>query len=443
MNKLWFDVTVAALLLVTAAAPADVRDVQIENNRWITVDGQKFFPIYVWSPPPTMDWLTYFNGLGINTAMNNGWQPEYNGMMLDNAQALGMYSILKFDAGQVNHPALLTWMADDEPDIYGVPPEELEAQFDYIRSVDPNHLIVTNLSCGFYYDENFDFIPAALNGSREWYYQYAAVTDLLSFDFYPVTGWNRPDWVYIPGPATEMLFNEYANSQKPVWAIVEASDADLSWTPPETRGPTPEEMRFEVWHAVIHGATGIGYFTIAFNPFRWANIDQAIEAEMTRTNGQLTALTEVILSMPPDLSLTVSEASGQTCNYMVRRSGNTYYLLVDNADMARQAATITATFDRQLGSVSVYDESRQIIPDGNSFTDSFAPLEVHIYEIAFDCHGDLDADAQVGQSDLAILLGNYGTGTGMSYEDGDLSGDGDVDLSDLAELLSIYGTICQ
>ena len=53
--------------------------------------------------------------------------------------------------------------------------------------------------------------------------------------------------------------------------------------------------------------------------------------------------------------------------------------------------------------------------------------------------GDLDGDGDVDLSDLAQLLGHYGTTSGASYADGDLDGDGDVDLSDLAALLGNYG----
>ena len=58
------------------------------------------------------------------------------------------------------------------------------------------------------------------------------------------------------------------------------------------------------------------------------------------------------------------------------------------------------------------------------------------------CLGDIDLDSDVDLADLAILLSNYGTTSGMSYWDGDLDGDDDVDLSDLAELLAMYGTSC-
>ena len=63
--------------------------------------------------------------------------------------------------------------------------------------------------------------------------------------------------------------------------------------------------------------------------------------------------------------------------------------------------------------------------------------------VCIDCLGDLDGDQQVNLDDLAQLVGHYGTNVGASYTDGDLDFDGDVDLHDLAELLGVYGTICE
>jgi len=63
-------------------------------------------------------------------------------------------------------------------------------------------------------------------------------------------------------------------------------------------------------------------------------------------------------------------------------------------------------------------------------------------ELSEFCFGDLDGDGQVGLSDLAQLLGSYGTTSGAAYDDGDLDDDGDVDLTDLAALLGVYGTVC-
>jgi hypothetical protein len=48
----------------------------------------------------------------------------------------------------------------------------------------------------------------------------------------------------------------------------------------------------------------------------------------------------------------------------------------------------------------------------------------------------------VDLSDLALLLGSYGTLSGADPKDGDLDGDGDVDLTDLAGLIGVYGAVC-
>ena len=58
------------------------------------------------------------------------------------------------------------------------------------------------------------------------------------------------------------------------------------------------------------------------------------------------------------------------------------------------------------------------------------------------CPGDLNGDGVVDISDLAILLANFGTAAGATFEDGDSDGDGDVDIADLAVLLSNFGASC-
>jgi hypothetical protein len=78
-------------------------------------------------------------------------------------------------------------------------------------------------------------------------------------------------------------------------------------------------------------------------------------------------------------------------------------------------------------------------PNDVNFTN---PLDVYMTTSPSDCFGDLNGDGEIGLSDLAELLSNYGTTSGATYEDGDLDGDGDVQLADLAALLAVYGTQC-
>ncbi len=69
------------------------------------------------------------------------------------------------------------------------------------------------------------------------------------------------------------------------------------------------------------------------------------------------------------------------------------------------------------------------------------PCIVVFYNSGPPCPGDLDGDGEVGLSDLAIMLSNYGQPAGSYYE-GDFNADGLVDLTDLAMFLSYYGDVC-
>src|SRR5262249_47776422 len=153
----------------------------------------------------------------------------------------------------------------------------------------------------------------------------------------------------------QFLLDRYVHNQKPVWAIIEASDLSQTDGFP---GPTAAQMRFEVWDSIIHGATAIHYFTIAFSPFTWRNLTPEVQQELTHTNGQITALTNVILSLQPALAVSSSEAGGKTRNLTVRQSGSKYYLFADNADMGYGAEAITFTFPRAITSINVYGEGR-------------------------------------------------------------------------------------
>ena len=66
-----------------------------------------------------------------------------------------------------------------------------------------------------------------------------------------------------------------------------------------------------------------------------------------------------------------------------------------------------------------------------------AVVDMGAYEFRL---GDINGDGGVDVFDLATLLGNYRTPSGMGYRDGDLDGDSAVDIHDLGALLAVYGT---
>lgn len=356
----------------------------MEDDRFFTMNGQKFFPIYVWNQPPYESQIDYLDSLGITTYMNNGIaNPENTNLqLLDWLQERGMNAFLEYDTNPavINHPALLAWMLHDEPDL-DTPPEpasSVQADYDLIRTIDTSRPVVMNLTGKFFGDSNH-----GASHSPAYYQSIIDIPEIISFDHYPVTGWNQPTWLYRPGQATEFMLENYTDYAKPCWAIIECSDQRLSWTPANTPGATPEQTRFMIWDTVIHGATAIGYFTIAFNPFDWSNLTPGMEVELARSNGQITAMTDIILSAEIDLGSSVSEPNGRTVNHTIREQNGVYYMFASNADMGYQSANPTFSFNQPISSVTVIDENRTITPNGNSFTDGFDEIEVHLYEIRF------------------------------------------------------------
>lgn len=89
----------------------------------------------------------------------------------------------------------------------------------------------------------------------------------------------------------------------------------------------------------------------------------------------------------------------------------------------------------------------QAFADGNSVFPGevgayFDNLNAEIREFGPPCPGDLDGDLDVDLTDLATLLGHFGTPSGAVYEDGDVDMDGDIDLEDLTLMLSNFGAAC-
>ncbi len=255
-------------------------------------------------------------------------------------------------------------------------PDAQAKRYRHIKSLDKDALTWQVLTSGFF--GRYNKIPL------RWYREFLETTDITSFDHYPVTGWNKPGRLPEVGRATAKLV-ELARRNQPVWTIVEASDQDLAWTPDETRGPTPEEMRAEVWSAIANGARGIGYFTIAFNPFRWNNLTDAMKAELKRTNDELTALAGPIVMGNTDRALAVGgdatddpEAEGGAIQAIRKDYEGKVYVIAVN--VTREA--VTPAFKLQAvraARATVWKEGRSVAVDDGTFSDTFEPLAVHVY----------------------------------------------------------------
>jgi hypothetical protein len=169
---------------------------------------------------------------GVNSLIGSG----HNGSKgLDLTEAEKLEILKKEIIAFRDHPALLSWYINDEPDGQGRPPAILEQAYRLIHQLDPYHPI----SIVF-------MMPQKANAFRE-------TMDIAMTDPYP-----------IPGPPDKVMddLNKYINAyryQKSVWLVPQAFGAQEMWT----REPTAQEIRLMTYMGLMSGAKGIQYYVHA------------------------------------------------------------------------------------------------------------------------------------------------------------------------------------
>jgi hypothetical protein len=121
----------------------------------------------------------------------------------------------------------------------------------------------------------------------------------------------------------------------------------------------------ETWLAIAGGAHAMGYFPYDFS----AEIGSQIASDKRMVQTLVPALLEPALP---------ADASGGPVKAGARMHNGAIYVIAVNGSRVSASATINvpALGDRQLISL---DGTRSVSASGGSFTDTFAPLEVHVY----------------------------------------------------------------
>ncbi|WP_158798346.1 carbohydrate binding domain-containing protein [Pedobacter sp. L105] len=169
---------------------------------------------------------------GVNSLVGSGHNGE-KGLDKSDQEKLALLKqeVLAFR----DHPALLSWYINDEPDGQGRPPKVLEEAYQLIHELDPYHPV----SIVF-------MMPSKAADFRN-------TMDIAMTDPYP-----------IPGPADKIMedlkqYNEAYRYEKSVWLVPQAFGGQEMWP----REPTGQEMRLMTYMGLISGVKGIQYYVHA------------------------------------------------------------------------------------------------------------------------------------------------------------------------------------
>jgi hypothetical protein len=198
---------------------------------------------------------------------------------------------------------------------------------------------------------------AALPWGRAIYPPLIAKADVVGFDLYPLQEWCKPERMADVFYAQRELVALSAG--RPTFQWIEAND----W---KCHGPdsvTPATVRAESWLAIAGGAHGLGFWPASWDP---------------GMNRVIAGIGRDVARLGPVIYLPGQAAASQRVQLSVRSWAGALYVFAVNSGWSAVNAkmTIPALNGRPL---SVMGEGRRVNSDGDTFTDRFAPMAVHIY----------------------------------------------------------------
>jgi hypothetical protein len=332
-----------------------------------------FFPIGVWVPPP-YDYAKW-QSRGINTINEIAYDEAGSIAMADSLGLHMMRAPQDNPADDANETLLLSWAHPDEPDgIFSqVPYASIQSEYAVWKSIAPKRPVFIN----FVGDLNQYDIVTDESGDA-WYEKYVAGADWISADKYPVNN-GQANNLAVLGQMADHLHTLAGG--KPIFAFIESSHIDTTHS---HRGPTPDELRAEIWELIIHGVRGYFFFPEQISPtFLFDTTPADVVAEMTKQNAIVTSLAPVLQGTidPAGISATVSaplEAAWR---------GNpsaSYFFVLNLSNTTHNARTVTLSGIGDAALAVVLNESRSVPIVASAITDNFGPYAVHIYVIAAD-----------------------------------------------------------
>ena len=351
--------------------------------------GADYFPIAVWLQSPKL--ASRYKEAGINLYVGLWKGPTEE--QLGDLKAAGMPVICAQNEVGLHHPEdgiIVGWMHGDEPDNaqwqgedqgYGppIPPEQVVADYERIRSRDPSRPVLLNLGQGVAWDE---YVGRGVRTNHpEDYLEYIKGADIVSFDIYPVAS-TRPEvsgklW-YVPRGVERL--RQWAGDDQVVWNCIECTriySEDLK--------ATPHQVKAEVWMSLIHGSMGLIYFVHEWKPkFNEHALldDPEMLTAVTAINRQIHTLAPVLNSPTVQKGVEVVLSSPEApVAAVVKQYGGAIYLFAVGMRDERTRASFSVPGLPAEATAEALGEGRTLDVRGGRFEDEFQAYEVHLYKV--------------------------------------------------------------
>jgi hypothetical protein len=349
-----------------------------------------FFPLGVWLQSPRN--AAEYKAMGVNTFVGiSGGASEKS---LAALASEGMFAAATQDSDALDgadNRVVRAWLQADEPDNaqpvapgrYGpcIPAAEVVRRTRALAARDPTRPVMINFGRGVA-DPEWNG-RGSCKGDMRYYDIAVRGAGIVSFDIYPVgsdTERVKGKLQYVARGVRRLV--RAAEPGERVWAVIETTALDPQ------RPVSPQELRSEVWMALVAGARGIAYFVHEWaGGFREDGIFRHpdVVASATRIDRRITALAPVLNS--PSLEGKVAVSSPIPIAVMAKEYRDALYVFAV-AMRGRAAKSSFAIRGLADGDAVVLGERRSLKIRGGFFDDTFAGYGVHLYRIALRSRSD-------------------------------------------------------
>lgn len=374
-----------------------VDKITLRDDGMTLVNGEPFFPIGAYAV-----WKREFNNYSFDEAFRGlkeggfNFAHTYNGgsemrNFLDTAQKYGLRTWTwawnieddSFTNIYLDHPAVLAWYVGDDTSA-NTSPAELQDRSDAVKALDDNRITTqADVITSYGFLSNYE---AFVHG-----------TDNFLPEIYPVAVETQEDREQsVPLVIRDMkvvmrnIDDEEPSHPKSVWPIIQYFDGWGRWR----RFPEDNEIRAMSFAAIIHGATGITWYTyggywdennkrynhgITSTPERWKTITNIA----TQINGLIPVLVERTPADQPPIPEVLDGPKKDALGYpavtcLMKRHADETYVLAVNSSLKEVQASFTLP---GLSGGEVMYEERTVRLENGRLVDTFNPYDVHIYRL--------------------------------------------------------------
>lgn len=337
-----------SLDLTTSGLPETVHASVARRVGALLLEGEPFFPLMVWNQ--CEDEFDASLAVGITLFAENACGDLESQLATLSNRAL---SVGVAERPGATGPGLIGYFHPDEADGRRLTAETLP---------DPppgaeDGLRFLTLTSHFYSGST------PLAWGRKMYPGLIAASDVVGFDLYPLQESCRTDLLPEVLDAQRELVRMARG--RPTFQWIEAA----GWRCPAGRtAVTAATVRAEAWLAIAGGARGLGFF-----PASWSG----------QVGGAIARIANDVATLGPALfspARPAAVARGSTLEVSARAYGGALYVIAVNASLRATTGTFRLP-DLDGRPLAVLHEARTVSADGDSFSDDFAPLGVHVYVV--------------------------------------------------------------